>query len=288
MAGDMSRLSESNRRPIHYEGSQSGAPPQSACLCGVNRTILRVVRRSLAAVWCPKCAPAGHGRAADPIASPVARRCPGARVAGGHRAATRSALAAGLRRANPRRSGRRLGSDSTPALPPGLNRGHLGCCGRPRGVPFACVVRSPREASWLSSGMRGKDVAACGLQPLRRPRQVLGPPNPCGATSTRGRTCLGTGCGTKCEPTWASGRFGAPLRSSAASSSRAERLAAGASHPARAPSRATARTSDPQLEASVFGGVAQALSHHAPPQSHRERGGRRRERALESDLENDR
>ena len=52
------------------------------------------------------------GRATDPITSPLARRCPGARVAGGHRGATRSALAAGRRRANPRPSGRRLGGSS--------------------------------------------------------------------------------------------------------------------------------------------------------------------------------
>ena len=53
----------------------------------------------------------GQERATDPIASPLARRCPGSRVAGGHRIATRSALDAGRRRAHRRRSGRRLGGD---------------------------------------------------------------------------------------------------------------------------------------------------------------------------------
>jgi hypothetical protein len=56
----------------------------------------------------------GTGRATDPIASPLARRRPGARVAEGHREATRSALAAGRRRANPRRFGRRLGGEWAP------------------------------------------------------------------------------------------------------------------------------------------------------------------------------
>jgi predicted ester cyclase len=47
--------------------------------------------------------------ATAPITSSVARRCPGSRVAGGQRVATRSALDARCRRANPRGSGRRLG-----------------------------------------------------------------------------------------------------------------------------------------------------------------------------------
>jgi hypothetical protein len=51
----------------------------------------------------------GQRRATDPITSPHARRCSGSRVAAGHRAATRSALDAERRRANPRTSGRRLG-----------------------------------------------------------------------------------------------------------------------------------------------------------------------------------
>ena len=53
----------------------------------------------------------GQERATDPIASLLARRRPGSRVAGGHRIATRSALDAGRRRAHRRRSGRRLGGD---------------------------------------------------------------------------------------------------------------------------------------------------------------------------------
>jgi hypothetical protein len=55
-----------------------------------------------------------QGRATDPIASPLVRRWPGSRVAGGHRGAcgaTRSALDAGHRRANRRASGRRLGGE---------------------------------------------------------------------------------------------------------------------------------------------------------------------------------
>ena len=51
------------------------------------------------------------GRATEPITSTLARRWPGSRVAGGHRVATRSALDAGCRRANPRGSGRRLGGE---------------------------------------------------------------------------------------------------------------------------------------------------------------------------------
>jgi len=53
----------------------------------------------------------GQERATDRIARPLARRCPGSRVAGGHRIATRSAIDAGRRRAHRRRSGRRLGGD---------------------------------------------------------------------------------------------------------------------------------------------------------------------------------
>jgi hypothetical protein len=53
----------------------------------------------------------GHRRASDPITRNHARRCPGSRVAGGHRAATRRALDAGRRRADPHASGRRVSSE---------------------------------------------------------------------------------------------------------------------------------------------------------------------------------
>ncbi len=156
-----------------------------------------------------------QGRATDPITGPVARRCPGARVAGGHRVATRSALAAGLRRANPRRSGRRLEGEwgaaagcraarsAHPGRPlgPVSDRGLLGV--RARGEGHVEDVRSAgaglvsfRACQLLPVGDR---VVLEDVAPAAEPPSVLGVA--CGHRSrmARVRNCVcapphGSGC----------------------------------------------------------------------------------------------
>ena len=128
-----SRLSESNRRPIHYEGSQSGFRHLLTRPYRVNRAISRGAHR--------------------PDSQPSCSSGPGAGVAGGHRVATRSALAAGRRRANPRAPGRRLGGD--PHMPrsqalwplPGVVTGFtltLGKCDSPGGS--SNMTQTPQPA----------------------------------------------------------------------------------------------------------------------------------------------
>ena len=103
----------------------------------------------------------GHGRATDPTTSPLARRCPGSRVAGGQRGATCNALDAAWWRANPRSSGRRLERRAV------TRRRHCCNCGCPglsegRGTRSSCPERvaggvreDGREAPARSAGPRG-------------------------------------------------------------------------------------------------------------------------------------
>ena len=115
----------------------------------------------------------GHGRATDPITSPGVRRCPGSRVAGGHRGATLCALDAGRRRADDPGSGRRLAVSGVPAAGPGrCSWGHsVGW----RGAFLSC----PHEHGGVRVGTGRQPACPERGAPPRAARRGRRPLEPC-------------------------------------------------------------------------------------------------------------